>query len=60
MQIIIDILEWISKINLLGISISIFYIINAGLIIFFIIKGVKALNKLDRKDTLKKEKGIFK
>jgi hypothetical protein len=60
MQIIIDILEWISKINLLDISISIFYIINAGLIIFFIIKGVKALNKLDRKDTLKKEKGIFK
>jgi hypothetical protein len=60
MQIIIDILEWISKINLLDISISIFYIINVGLIIFFIIKGVKALNKLDRKDTLKKEKGIFK
>ena len=60
MQIIIDILKWISKINLLDISISIFYIINAGLIIFFIIKGVKALNKLDRKDTLKKEKGIFK
>jgi hypothetical protein len=60
MQIIIDILEWISKINLLDISISIFYIINAGIIIFFIIKGVKALNKLDRKDTLKKEKGIFK
>ena len=60
MQIIVDFLEWISKINLLDISIFIFYIINAGLIIFFIIKGVKALNKLDRKNTLKKEKGIFK
>ena len=60
MQIIIDILEWISKINLIDFSIFIFYIINAGLIIFFIIKGAKALNKLDRKDTLKKEKGIFK
>ena len=60
MQIIFDFLGWISKINFLDISIFIFYIINAGLIIFFIIKGVKALNKLDRKDTLKKEKGIFK
>jgi hypothetical protein len=60
MQIIVDFLAWLSKINLIDISIFIFYIINAGLIIFFIIKGVKALNKLDRKDTLKKEKGIFK
>jgi hypothetical protein len=54
MQIIVDFLEWISKINLLDISISIFYIINAGLIIFFIIKGIKALWKLYKKDTLKK------
>jgi hypothetical protein len=54
MQIIVDFLEWISKINLLDISIFIFYIINAGLIIFFIIKGVKALRKLYKKDNLKR------
>jgi hypothetical protein len=54
MQIIVDFLEWISKINLLDISIVIFYIINAGLIIFFIIKGIKALWKLYKKDNLKK------
>jgi hypothetical protein len=54
MQIIVDFLEWISKINLLDISIFIFYIINAGLIIFFIIKGISALKKLYKKDTLKK------
>jgi len=49
MQIIVDFLEWISKINLIDISIFIFYIINAGLIIFFIIKGIKALWKLYKK-----------
>ena len=54
MQILIDFLEWISKINLLDISIFIFYIINAGLIIFFIIKGIKALRKLYKKDSLRK------
>jgi hypothetical protein len=54
MQIIVDFLEWISKINLLDISIFIFYIINAGLIIFFIIKGIQALRKLYKKDNLKK------
>ena len=54
MQIIVDFLEWISKINLLDISIFIFYIINAGLIIFFIIKGVKALRKLYKKDNMKR------
>jgi hypothetical protein len=54
MQIIFDFLEWISKINFLDISIFIFYIINAGLIIFFIIKGIKALIKLHKKDNLKK------
>ena len=54
MQIIVDFLAWISKINLIGISIFIFYTINAGLIIFFIIKGIKALWKLYKKDNLKK------
>jgi len=54
MQIILDFLEWISKINFLDISIYIFYIINAGLIIFFVIKGVKALRKLYKKDNLRK------
>jgi hypothetical protein len=49
MQIIVDFLEWISKINLIDISIFVFYIINAGLIIFFIIKGIKALLKLYKK-----------
>jgi hypothetical protein len=38
---------------LIDISIFVFYIINAGLIIFFIIKGIKALLKLYKKDTLK-------
>ena len=41
MQIIVDFLEWISKINLLDISIFIFYIINAGLIIFLSLKALK-------------------
>jgi large-conductance mechanosensitive channel len=54
MQIIVDFLEWISKINLIDISIFVFYIINAGLIIFFIIKGIQALRKLYKKDNLKK------
>jgi hypothetical protein len=54
MQIFVDFLEWISKINLLDISIFIFYIINVGLIIFFIIKGIKALKKLYQKDNLEK------
>ncbi|CAM8349779.1 hypothetical protein MCERHM63_00865 [Candidatus Methylopumilus planktonicus] len=54
MQIIVDFLEWISKINMLDISIFIFYVINAGLIIFFIIKGIKALRKLYKKDNLRK------
>ena len=54
MQIIVDFLEWISRINLIDISIFVFYIINAGLIIFFIIKGVKALRKLYKKDNLRK------
>jgi hypothetical protein len=54
MQIIVDFLEWISKINLIEISIFVFYIINAGLIIFFIIKGIKALSKLYKKDNLRK------
>ena len=54
MQIILDFLESISKFNFLDISIFIFYIINAGLIIFFIIKGVKALRKLYKKDNLRK------
>ena len=50
MQIIEDFLGWISKINLIDISIIIFYIINAGLIAFFIIKGIKTLMKLYKKD----------
>jgi hypothetical protein len=54
MQIIVDFLEQISKINLIDISIFIFYSINAGLIIFFIIKGIKALKKLYQKDNLKR------
>jgi len=54
MQIIVDFLEWISKINLIDISIFIFYIINAGLIIFFIITGIKALWKLYKKDNMKR------
>ena len=49
MQILMDFWEWISKVNLIDISIFIFYIINAGLIIFFIIKGIKALWKLYKK-----------
>ncbi len=49
MQIIVDFLEWISKINLIDISIFVFYIINAGLIIFFVIKGIKTLWKLYKK-----------
>lgn len=53
MQILVDFWEWISKINLIDISIVIFFIINAGLIIFFIIKGIKALRKSYKKDTLK-------
>ena len=54
MQIFVDFLEWISKINLIDISIFIFYIINAGLIVFLVIKGIKALMKLYQKDNLKK------
>jgi hypothetical protein len=54
MQIIVDFLEQISKINLIDISIFIFYIIIAGLIIFPIIKGIKALKKLYQKDNLKR------
>ena len=54
MQFVVDFLEWISKINLIDISIFIFYIINAGLIIFFIIKGIKALRKLYKKDNLER------
>jgi hypothetical protein len=59
MQIIVDFLEWLSKINLLNISIFIFYIINAGLIIFFIIKGIKALWKLYKKNNFKKLKFTY-
>lgn len=54
MQIIEDFLGWISKINLIDISIIIFIIINAGLIIFFTIKGIKSLKKMCKKDNLKK------
>jgi large-conductance mechanosensitive channel len=54
MQILEDFLKWILKINLIDISIIIFILINAGLIIFFIIKGIKALKKLYKKDSLKK------
>ena len=54
MQILVDFWEWISKTNLIDISIFIFYVINACLIIFFIIKGIKALKKLYQKDNLKK------
>ena len=54
MQIIVDFLEWLSKVNLIDISIFIFYIINAGLSIFFIIKGIKALIKAYKKDKLNK------
>jgi hypothetical protein len=54
MQIMENFLEWISKINLIDISIIIFFIINAGLIVFFIIKVIKALNKMCKKDNLKK------
>lgn len=54
MQILIDFLEWILKIDLIDISIVIFFIINAGLIVFFIIKGIKALKKLYKKDNFKK------
>ena len=54
MQIIVDFLGWLSKVNLIDISIFVFYIINAGLIIFLIIKGIKALRKLYQKDKLKK------
>ncbi len=54
MEIIVDFLEWISKINLIDISIIIFIIINTGLIVFFIIKAIKALKRLFIRDTLKK------
>ena len=54
MQIIVGFLEWISKINLIDISIIIFFFINAGLIVLFIIKGIKALKKFYKKDILKK------
>jgi hypothetical protein len=54
MQFVVDFLEWISKVNLLDISIFIFYIINVGLVIFFITKGIKALMKNCRKDNFKK------
>jgi len=54
MQIMENFLEWISKINLIDISIIIFFIINAGLIVFFIIKGIKAQRKLYKKNNLKK------
>ena len=54
MQFVVDFLEWISKVNLLDISIFIFYIINVGLVIFFIIKGIKALMKNYKKDNLRK------
>ena len=54
MQFVVDFLEWISKVNLLDISIFIFYIINIGLVIFFITKGIKALMKNYRKDNFKK------
>jgi len=50
MHIIEDFLGWISTINLIDISIIIFYMINAGLILFFIIKGIKAFMKLCKKD----------
>jgi large-conductance mechanosensitive channel len=49
-----DFLEWILKINLIDISIIIFILINVGLIIFFIIKGIKAMKKLYKKDSSKK------
>jgi len=54
MQILEDFLKWILKINLIDISIIIFILINAGLIIFFIIKGIKAIKKLYKEDNLKK------
>jgi large-conductance mechanosensitive channel len=54
MQIMEDFLEWILKINLIDISIIIFILINVGLIIFFIIKGIKAIQKLYKKDSSKK------
>jgi large-conductance mechanosensitive channel len=54
MQILVDFWEWISKINLIDISIVIFIIINVGLIIFLIIKGIKALLKLYKKDNFKR------
>lgn len=39
MQIIEDFLRWLSKINLIDISIIIFYIINASLILFLLLKA---------------------
>ena len=54
MQIIEDFLKLILKINLIDISIIIFILINVGLIIFFIIKGIKAIKKLYKEDNLKK------
>ena len=54
MQILEDFLKWILKINLIDISIIIFILINAGLIIFFIIKVIKAIKKLYKKDIFKK------
>jgi hypothetical protein len=50
MQITEDFLKWISKINLIDISIIIFFVINAGLLIFFAFKAIKALMKLYKKD----------
>jgi|APGre2960657404_1045060.scaffolds.fasta_scaffold421284_1 hypothetical protein len=58
MQILEDFLKWILKINLIDISIIIFILINAGLIIFFIIKGIKAIKKIYKKDSLKKIEGL--
>ena len=51
-------MKWILKINLIDISIITFILINAGLIIFFIIKGIKALKKIYKKDSLKKIEGL--
>jgi len=58
MQILEDFLKWILKINLIDISIITFILINAGLIIFFIIKGIKAIKKIYKKDSLKKIEGL--
>ncbi len=50
-QVTSDFLNWITKINLIDISIVIFYIINVGLIIFLLMKGIRLLMRF-----LKKEK----